>query len=161
MRCTGLAAGLLVLHVLLQAAPGVALIDAVQDDDLAQVTELLGKHVDVNARDVDGSTALAWASVRCNSGIAALLLKAGAKPNLTNEQGVGPLYLALTNGSLDLVRLLLANGADPNVARADGETALLTAARLGQIEVMKMLVDRGADVNAREKKFGQTALMWA
>ena len=37
----------------------------------------------------------------------------------------------------------------------------MTAARLGQVEVMRMLLDRGAEVNAREKKFGQTALMWA
>ena len=37
----------------------------------------------------------------------------------------------------------------------------MTATRLGQIDVMKMLLDRGAAVNAREKKFGQTALMWA
>ncbi|HLJ14518.1 MAG TPA: ankyrin repeat domain-containing protein, partial [Bryobacteraceae bacterium] len=51
--------------------------------------------------------------------------------------------------------------ADPNVAREDGETPLMTAARLGQIDVMKMLLDHGARVNAREKKFGQTALMWA
>ncbi len=37
----------------------------------------------------------------------------------------------------------------------------MAATRLGQVDVMKMLLDRGADVNAREKKFGQTALMWA
>src|SRR5205085_2218984 len=29
------------------------------------------------------------------------------------------------------------------------------------VDVMQMLLDRGANVNAREKKFGQTALMWA
>src|SRR5438874_6928938 len=131
-----LVAGLIVLNVSVQAAPVVALIDAVQNDDRAQVTELLGKHVDVNAQEVDGSTALAWAAIRCNAGIAALLLKAGANPNLTNEQGVGPLYLALTNGALDIVRLLLGKGADPNLARTDGETPLMTAARLGQIDAM-------------------------
>ena len=119
------------------------------------------KRVDVNAREQDGATALAWAAVRCNPGIAKLLLKAGANPNLTNEQGVGPLYLAISNGSTEMVELLLAGGAQPNVAREDGETALMTAARLGQVDVVKMLLKRGADVNAREKRFGQTALMWA
>jgi ankyrin repeat protein len=154
-------AGLIFLSVSAPAAPVSALIDAVQNDDRTQAAELLRKHADVNAQDVDGSTALAWASVRCNLEIATLLLKAGANPNLTNEQGVGPLYLALTNGSTEMARLLLSHGADPNVARADGETALMTAARLGQIDVMKMLLERSAVVNAREKKFGQTALMWA
>jgi ankyrin repeat protein len=137
------------------------LIEAVQNDDQAAVAALLTKRVDVNAREDDGATALAWAAVRCNVEIAALLLKAGANPNVTNEQGIGPLYLAITNGSPAIVQLLLGKGADPNIAREDGETPLMAAARLGQIDVMKMLLDRGAEVNAREKKFGQTALMWA
>jgi ankyrin repeat protein len=153
-----------VLTALLSAAdnsPGEALIDAVQNDDRAAVESLLGSHADVNARQDDGATALAWAAVRCNRDIAALLLKAGANANLVNEQGVSPLYLAMTNGATDVAKLLLASGADPNLARADGETPLMTAARLGQVEVMKILLDRGADVNAREKRFGQTAVMWA
>ncbi len=140
---------------------GTALIDAVQDDDRAQVQALLAKHGNVNAQEVDGSTALSWAAVRCNVEIATLLLKSGANPNLANEQGIGPLYLAITNGSPAIVTLLLAKGADANLAREDGETPLMTATRLGQSKVMKMLLERGANVNAREKKFGQTALMWA
>ncbi|MDQ2900874.1 MAG: ankyrin repeat domain-containing protein [Acidobacteriota bacterium] len=140
---------------------GPALIDAVQNDDPSQVVALLAKHVDVNAREEDGSTALAWASVRCNREIAALLLKADANPNLTNDRGIGPLYLAMTNGAPAIVQLLLEKGADANLAREDGETPLMTATRLGQIDAMKMLLDRRAGVNAREKKFGQTALMWA
>jgi ankyrin repeat protein len=144
-----------------QAASSADLIAAVQNDDRAQVAELLKQHVDVNAQEEDGSTALAWASVRCNVEIATALLRAGANPNLTNEQGIGPLYLAMTNGSPAMLRLLLGKGADPSLARADGETLLMTASRMGQIDTMKMLLDRGAGVNAREKKFGQTALMWA
>ncbi len=137
------------------------LIEAVQNDERAAVVALLSRHMDVNAQEDDGATGLAWAAVRCNVEIASLLLDAGANPNLTNEQGIGPLYLAITNGSTALVKLLLSKGADPNIARADGETALMTATHLGQIDVMKMLLDRGAQVNAHEKKFGQTALMWA
>jgi ankyrin repeat protein len=137
------------------------LIQAVQDDDTASVAEMIANKIDVNARDEDGATALSWAAVRCNMENAELLLKAGANPNLTNEQMVGPLYLAIVNGSPAIVRLLLEHGADAKIARADGETALMTATRLGQVDVMKMLLDRGADVNAKEKNFGQTALMWA
>ena len=140
---------------------GTDLINAVQDDDKAQVAALLSKRVNVNEKDEDGSTALAWAAVRCNTEIAGLLLKAHANPNLTNDQGIGPLSLAMTNGSPAIAQLLLAKGADANLARENGETPLMTAARLGQVDVMKMLLDRGANVNAREKRFGQTALMWA
>ena len=140
--------------------PRQALFEAVRADDERSVASLLGRKADVNARE-DGATPLAWAALRCNPGITKLLLKTGANPNLTNEQGIGPLYLAITNGSFDIVRLLLRNGANPNIVREDGETPLMTATRLGQIDVMKMLLDHGALVNARENRFGQTALMWA
>ncbi|MGA8594688.1 MAG: ankyrin repeat domain-containing protein [Bryobacteraceae bacterium] len=140
---------------------GRELFEAVQSDDEKSVAALLSRKVDVNSREEDGATALAWATVRCNVAIAKLLLKSGANPNLTNEQGIGPLYLAITNGSTAIVELLLRSGANPNIAREDGETPLMTATRLGQVDVMKMLLDRGAFVNAREKNFGQTALMWA
>ncbi len=163
---TGIAALALCLlpSVALVGAPGdfgTTLIQAAQNDDRAAVVALLKKHVDVNAREEDGATALAWAAVRCNVEIATLLLDAGANPNITNEQGIGPLYLAMTNGSPTIVQLLLKKGADPNVAREDGETPLMTATRLGEVEMMKALLDHGAQINAREKKFGQTALMWA
>src|SRR5690348_8917506 len=65
-----------------------ALIEAVQADDRASVTRILATHPDVNRVEDDGSTALAWAAIRCNSEIAQLLMKAGANPNVLNEQGV-------------------------------------------------------------------------
>ena len=147
----------------LTAADGFsgALFDAVRNDDRAAVAALLNGSIDVNAREEDGATALAWAAMRSNIEIATLLLNRGANPNLTNEQGIGPLYLAITNGSAGLAKLLLEKGADPNIAREDGETVLMTATHLGQIDVMKLLLDRGANINSRDRKFGQTALMWA
>jgi len=140
---------------------GSALLTAVQNDDRAAVAAALRQTTDVNVRDEDGATPLAWAALRCNREIADLLLKAGANPNLTNEQGIGPLYLAITNGASEIVKLLLENRADPDVARPNGETPLMAAARLGQVDVMKMLLDRKANLQARENRFGQTALMWA
>ena len=151
------------------ACPGIAtaasdaalLLDAVQGDDRAAVVKLLAQGAEVNAQEPDGATALAWAVFRCNAGIARQLLDAGANPDLTNELGIGPLWLAIQAHSADMVELLLDNGADPNIARESGETPLMAAARSGQIDVMELLLSRSADVNAREKKFGQTALMWA
>src|SRR5450755_991142 len=101
---------------------GADLIDAVRNDDPAAAAALVKKRADVNAREEDGATALAWAAIRGNIESATLLLKAGANPNLTNEQGIGPLYLAITNGAPAVAQLLLEKGADPNVARDDGET---------------------------------------
>ena len=159
MRFIGLS--VLVAASLAAAAGGSALIDAAKRDDVAGVAALIQQGVDVDAREADGSTALAWAAMRSNAPVSASLLEAGADPNAANQLGIGPLSLAIRNGSLELVRLLLAKGADPNLARENGETPLMVAARLGQLELMRMLLRHGADVNARDRKFGQTALMWS
>ena len=137
------------------------LFRAVRDDDRAAVQQLLRQGANPNAREPDGTTPLGWAAVRANAEITELLLKAGANANLTNELGLGPLALAVANGPLALVEQLLAAGADPNVARENGENPLMTAARLGRVDVLERLLANGAAVNARDQKFGQTALMWA
>src|SRR4029453_6859295 len=138
-----------------------ALIDAARNDEQNTVAALLQQGVDVNVRDEDGTTPLAGAVNLSNLPMAELLLNKGANSGLTNELGIGPLSLAITNGFIPMVKLLISRGADPNVARENGETPLMTAARLGQVETMQLLLSRGADPDAREKKFGQTALMWA
>ncbi len=142
-------------------AAAAEILDAARNDDVAAVKALASRRADVNAREEDGATALAWAAHRSNTGMAEHLLKAGADPNLANELGIGPLALAISNGSTAMVKLLLAHRANPNLARENGETPLMTAARLRQIETMRMLLDRGASPDARDNKFGQTALMWA
>jgi ankyrin repeat protein len=89
------------------------------------------------------------------------LLAAGANPNLSNTYGVTPLHVAIENAATSIVPVLLAKGANVNTPRANGETPLMTAARTGQTEIVSLLLAHHADVNAREKTFGQTALMWA
>ncbi len=37
----------------------------------------------------------------------------------------------------------------------------MTAARTGSVDAVQALLARGADVNARERWFGETAMMWA
>ncbi|MCC6537036.1 MAG: ankyrin repeat domain-containing protein [Bryobacterales bacterium] len=143
------------------ARDNAALLDAVRADDLAACEMLLKQGAGVNAREADGATALSWAATRANFAMAKLLLVAGANPTLTNELGVSPLALAIANGSAEVVKLLLAGKADPNIARENGETPLMSAARLRRLDMMKMLLVSGAAVNARDNKFGQTALMWA
>ena len=143
------------------ASLGPGLIEAVRADDPAGVAALLDRGANPNAREEDGSTALSWAAIRGNAKTASRLLKAGADPNLRNALGVSPLSIAIENGVSEVAQLLVRHGADPNAARESGETPLMTAARLGQVRLMELLLDRGAEVNARERKFGQNALMWA
>jgi ankyrin repeat protein len=116
---------------------------------------------EVNAREVDGTTALHWA-VRANDlETAQLLLAAGARAEVANRYGVTPLWLAAANGSAVLVEALLKAGADANTAMPQGETVLMAAARAGNPGAVQALLARGADVNAKEDGLGETALMWA
>ena len=129
--------------------------------DLGAARALLDQGIDVNAPEVDGTTALHWAAHRDDLEAAELLIGAGADVAAGNRYGVTPVSLAATNGGAAMIERLLAAGADANASLLEGETALMTAARTGAVEAVRVLLERGADVNAAEQWRGQTALMWA
>lgn len=153
--------GLLFSAAVLGATGDLRLIEAVKSGDIAAVRSLLEQHVDVNATQPDGATALAWAAERDDLETADLLIQSGANVNLANENGATPLWLAATMASSRMTEKLLGSGANPNAALVSGETALMAAASTGNIDVVMALVSHGADVNAREIRGSQTALMWA
>ncbi|MEO8129762.1 MAG: ankyrin repeat domain-containing protein [Bryobacteraceae bacterium] len=147
---------------LLAAGPDARLADAAKNMDRPAIRALLEQqHVDVNARQLDGTSALDWAAEQDDLETARLLVKAGADVKAANRYGVTALSLACTNGNAAIVELLLNAGADANTILPGGETALMTAARTGKVNAVKVLLEHGADVNATESVFGQTALMWA
>ena len=143
------------------AAGDLRLIDAVKNRDGEAVKTLLAQHVDVNAAQGDGATALHWAAHFDDQGMADSLLRAGARPNSADDTGVTPIYLACLNRSRTMVEKLLSAGANPNATLMNGETALMTCARSGEAGAVKALLARGADVNKKEPAHDQTALMWA
>jgi uncharacterized protein len=153
---------LLLATVSLRGAGSDALLaDAAEKMDRATIRTLLQRRVDVNAPQVDGMTALHWATYQDDLETANLLVRAGANVKAANRYGVTPLSLACTNGNGAMVDLLLKAGADPNTALPGGETALMTAARVGKIDSVKALLARGANVHSKDDRRGQTALMWA
>ena len=142
------------------AAEHATLADAVERRDQPGVRALLQKGVDVNASQVDGTTALHWAAYNEDAETVALLLRARANVNAVNRYGVPPLALVCTNGNAAIVKMLLDAGADANATMKGGETVLMLASRSGNAEAVKALLARGAKHDARERH-GQTALMWA
>jgi len=92
----------------------------------------------LNLVDPDGATALEIAIINANYEFAAMLLDAGADPNVVDtEAGMGPLYAAV-----DMHRLAVGHGR-PNPR----PVGLMTA-----VDLAKKLLEHGADPNRRLKK---------
>ncbi|HXS80520.1 MAG TPA: ankyrin repeat domain-containing protein [Gammaproteobacteria bacterium] len=111
------------------------LMYAARENARAAGEALVAAGASLDAVDPDGATALVIAIINAHYEFAELLLRAGADPNVVdNEAGMGPLYagvdmhrLAAGHGrgnpvpvglldAVDAVRLLLERGADPNAA---------------------------------------------
>jgi ankyrin repeat protein len=153
---------LLTITAVSEAAGGdLRVIDAVRNGDRQAVRTLLQQNVDVNARQPDGATALAWAVHREDAETVALLIARGSDVDAANDYGVTPLWLACVNRNAALVGALLNAGANPNAALWTGETVLMTCAGSGVAEGVEALIGRGAAVNHAEPRRRQTALMWA
>lgn len=101
-------------------------------------------------------TPLQVAAYNGHSGVAQLLLSAGADPN--NECGMSyrPLKAAAIAGNADMARVLIKHGADPNVDTDTSGTALLEATRSRNPEITKILIDAKADVNNRSRHVART-----
>jgi ankyrin repeat protein len=87
--------------------------------------------------DPDGATALVIAIINAHYEFAALLIEAGADPNIVDEAGMGPLYAAV-----DMHRLAIGHGR-PNPQ----PVGLMSA-----VDIAKKLLAGGADPNLRLKK---------
>ncbi len=148
--------GVALLFAASQAVAADSLLaDAVQALDRDGVRALIDGPADVNAAQVDGMTALHWASLYDDLDMAAMLVEHGADANAANRYGVTPLTLACTNGNGALVELLLDAGANPNTSLPGGETALMTAARTGRIGPVRALLARGAEIHGKVHGMGR------
>jgi len=137
------------------------LIVAVKTGNRDAVRALLKQSVDVNASDVDGTTALHWAVRADDLEATRLLLRAGAHADAANRYGITPLSLAALNGNAAVMDVLITAGANPAASVSNGQTMLMIAARNGRPEALDVLFARSVDVNAHEEVLGETALIWA
>lgn len=73
-------------------------------------------------------------------------LKAGMKPDVTNESGTTPLIWASFNGNSEIVKMLIESGANVNAVNRDGFTPLHAAVESENVAIVRYLLKNGANL---------------
>jgi hypothetical protein len=119
------------------------------------------RNINVNLKDLYGSTPLHSAAVNGHVEIARLLLQNGADVNAKSNFDSTPLHDAAIFGHIDILHLLVENGADLEAQSNYGWRALHSAAFHGNLPFIQELISRyHVDINARDNN-GRTALRLA
>ena len=89
------------------------------------INYLINKGIDINAQDIYGMTPLHYALRSKNAEAAIALLKAGANPNLPNQDGLIPLsMIGYIPERLDVLELMLQKGVNVHYLVNEDETIL-------------------------------------
>lgn len=144
------------------AYDGEMFVKAVREGNAAEALKLLReKPALVNARDLNGKTALIAAIENRDTEWAGHLLQQGADPNLALRNGETPLIAAAKVGLVDVTGWLIQLGARIDDSNRMGETALIVAVQRRQVPVARFLVDAGADPDKTDSAAGYSARDYA
>lgn len=135
-------------------------LEAVRQNNLAKVKQMIIHGVDVDARDERGRTALLLAVHENHIDIAEALIRSGADVNAQDDIADSPYLYAGAEGRLEILRMTVAAGADLNSVNRYGGTALIPAAHHGHVETVKYLLSTETDID-HINYLGWTALLEA
>lgn len=140
--------------------------DALQRGDIAAVQKrVLDDSNYIRERDYVGDTPLLSAIAFGNLELVRFLLKHGADPNVTVDDGYTCLLTAIESDadeSTPIVAELIQAGANIHTIGTNGWTPLHMAAARGHVEKARLLIDAGANVNRRKEiDASETPLMEA
>jgi len=140
---------------------GISIHEAALNGRKDLVISLLNQGIIVDTLDVEGRTALMYASYNGHFEIIRTLLEKGADVNLSDSYGRTALMMASSGPYKESVRLLLEQSANPNIIdREEHFTALMYAAAEGQMEVVKLLLANNADPSLKDVD-GDNAITFA
>ena len=142
---------------------GEAFVRAVREKNGAKVEELLQQNGPtlVNAKDLNGDTALMVAVARRDDTWTGFLLSNDADPNLANRRGDTPLIAAARIGYLQGAEWLLLKKARVDEANRMGETPLIVAVQARQAPLVKYLLSKGANPDKADNAAGYSARDYA
>ena len=116
--------------------------------------QLLNKSADANytdKEDPDQLTVLMAATLKQSTSLVTLLLERGADPNITDNTGRSPLFMACDLGHHEVASLLLYNqceggSANPNLQGVEPEKyALWTACMRNHLDIVNLLINSKAN----------------
>ena len=120
----------------------------------------LGRGVDVKIRP-DGTTLLHSAAEQNICYMVEELLNRGADPNVKNDAGETPLYIACRHGHGEVASKLLSVGAQLHSSTTPTENTPLHAACMsGNVSIVQQLIDKDAPINPTNA-LKQTPLFFA
>ena len=130
------------------------------------VKKILEKKIDINLQDINGDTALLWASgikkrgIYNNIDIINFLLNNKANINLPNKNNDTALIWASKEGNFEIVKTLLENKAHVNHNTNYKYNSLHYAAIYNHLNIINLLLNNKANIYSITRN-NKTALMWA
>jgi Ankyrin repeats (3 copies)/Ankyrin repeat len=125
------------------------LLQALWNEDVGRIKDLLEKGADPNAQTSCGTRPLLIAAKKGNTEIIRILIENGAQVDGRDKSGLTPLMSAASVGKAGNVETLIAAAADLNAKDNKGITALMWATVKGFADVVEILLSNGADVKAK------------
>lgn len=123
----------------------LSLADAILQEDINTVQQMLRYGQDINQIDEYGFTPLIETAIVDNVELTQLILSQGADPNKQDVTGGTALQWAVENNNIAMCKLLLANHANPNAFNFSGQPVLVMPILRQQTELRQLLYNAGAD----------------
>jgi hypothetical protein len=139
------------------APPLGEFLQALWQEDLTRVENMLKAGIDPNAQTSTGNRPLLIAAKKKNPRPLEILIAHGAQVDAPDRNGLTPLMAAASMGLAPNIRALISAGAKVNIRDEKGSTALIWAAISGHPQAVEILLAHGADVKVKNKD-GLTAL---
>ena len=141
---------------------GEMFVKAVREGNSSEAMKLMqSKPTIVNARDLNGNTALVAAISNRDEEWTGYLLKEGADPDMQTSTGETPLMAAAKIGFTQAVEWLIGMGAKVDDENKMGETALIVAVQRRQVPVVRALIEAGANPDKADAAAGYSARDYA
>lgn len=119
--------------------PNSALLDAIEESDLLEVSEIIQGNKSELVSPIDFNKALIESAKQQNIDIVKLIAKNGANMNSIDNKGNTALHYAVTENNIELSRFLLKMGARPSLLNASQQSALDIAMANQNIEIVRLI----------------------